>query len=81
MKRNCSEDALSTVRQYVMQLLKANSTGMKLLTIIVVIWDDRNITLRRKNFTDVLKELQRYLISTIAGQTLHQHLVSQKNQL
>ena len=48
---NRSENALSKDHKYVMQFLDASSVcSMELLTIIAVTWEDREVTLRRKNF-------------------------------
>ena len=69
---NRTDDALLTDREYVMQLLEASQLAcMKLFTISPVTWGDRDVTLRKKNSID-------YLISTIPGQKLHQHLVFKK---
>ena len=46
-----------------MNLIVVQFARMKLLTISAVNWDDREVTLRRKNFET--------LISTIPGQTLY----------
>ena len=72
MLLNCSEDALSIDRQYVCSCSKQiQFAWIKLLAIVPVTWDDRDVILRKKNSKD-------YLISTIPAQKLHQHLVIQK---
>ena len=64
MLRNCSEDPLSTDREYVMQLLKASSVPRDEIV------DSHRGDLGRSRY-HVKKEKQK----------LHQHLMSQKNQL
>ena len=62
----CGERKIcSTIKksQNIMNLIVVQFARMKLLTIPTVNWDDREVTLRRKNFET--------LISTIPGQTLY----------